>query len=121
MAVQDIPTDAPLRRDGGVGLGHASLDLGSTPDGIHNTGKFRQEPVAGVLYDPAPVLGDLGIDQLAEVRLEVFVGAFFVRAHQARVPGHVGGEDRGEAADRGHDLSSGRLALPSLTGNPRRP
>jgi hypothetical protein len=26
------------------------------------------------------------------------------------LPGHVGGEDRGEAADRGHGLSGGRWA-----------
>ena len=36
------------------------------------------------------------------VRLEAFVGAFFVRPHQPRVPRHVGGEDRGETANRGH-------------------
>jgi hypothetical protein len=24
-----------------------------------------------------------------------------IRAHKARVPGHIGGEDRGETADRG--------------------
>ena len=39
--------------------------------------------------------------------------ASFMRIHirLTYVPRHIGGEDRGEAADRGHDLSGGRLAL----------
>jgi hypothetical protein len=32
------------------------------------------------------------------------VGPFLIRAHQARIAGHIGGEDRGETADRGHVL-----------------
>jgi hypothetical protein len=31
-----------------------------------------------------------------------------IHTHQAGVPGHVGGEDRGEAADRGHFGAGGR-------------
>jgi hypothetical protein len=53
--------------------------------GVHNTCKFRQEPVAGVLYDPTPVLGDLGIDQLTEMSFEPLVRALLIRPHQARV------------------------------------
>jgi hypothetical protein len=30
------------------------------------------------------------------------VRSLLIRPDEARVPGHVGGEDRGEAADRGH-------------------
>ena len=71
-------------------------------------GKFRQQAVAGVLDDPAPVLLDLRIDQLPEMRLEPFVRPLLIRAHQARVPRHVGGEDRGEAADRRHLWPGGR-------------
>jgi hypothetical protein len=62
---------------------------------------------SGVLYDPAPVLGDLGIDQLVKVRPQPFVRPLLIHPHQARVPGHIGGEDRGEAADRRHGLSGG--------------
>jgi len=39
------------------------------------------------------------------MRLEARVRAFLVGTHQARIAGHVGGEDRGEAAGcgrRGH-------------------
>jgi hypothetical protein len=30
------------------------------------------------------------------------VRPFLIRTHQARVPCHIGGEDRGEATRRGH-------------------
>ena len=56
------------------------------------------------------VLRDLRIDQLAEVGFQTFVRPLLIRPHQAGIARHVGGEDRGEAADRGHDLSGGRLA-----------
>ena len=51
-----------------------------------------------VLDDPAPVLADLRIDQFAQMRLEAFVCAFLIRAHQARIADHIRGEDRGETA-----------------------
>jgi len=79
--------------------------------GQHNAAKFRQEAVASVLYDPASVLGDLRIDQYAEVGSEPLVRPLLIRAHLARVPRHVGGEDRSEAADSGHVLSGGKAGL----------
>ena len=48
------------------------------------------------------MLADLRVDELAAMRLEAFVRAFLVRAHQARIARHIGGEDRGETADSGH-------------------
>jgi hypothetical protein len=53
-----------------IALGHRALDLHSAADGIHDTGELRQEGVAGVLYDPAPMLADLRIDQSLEVGFE---------------------------------------------------
>src|SRR5262249_36060953 len=44
------------------------------------TRKFRQQPVAGCLYDAAVMLGDLRVDQLSAMRLEAFEGAFLVGA-----------------------------------------
>lgn len=44
---------------------------------------------------------DPRLDKLAEVRLEPPVRPFFVRTHQARVPRHIGGQDRGETRDGG--------------------
>jgi hypothetical protein len=39
------------------------------------------------------VLPDLRIDQLPEMRFEALVRPFLVRAHQARMARHIGGED----------------------------
>jgi hypothetical protein len=38
---------------------------------------------------------------------------FFIRSHQARVAGHIGGEDSGEAANWGHFLPGGRCFNPT--------
>jgi hypothetical protein len=48
------------------------------------------------------MLGDLWVDDLAAMRLEPLVRAFFVRSHQTRVARHIGGEDRSETADSRH-------------------
>src|SRR6516164_8577960 len=48
------------------------------------------------------MLTDLRIDQLPEVGFQAFMGSFLIRAHQARIADHIGGEDRGETADREH-------------------
>jgi hypothetical protein len=45
---------------------------------------------------------DLRVNELAAMRLEAIVRSFLVHAHQARVPRHIGGEDRCETADRRH-------------------
>jgi hypothetical protein len=42
------------------------------------------------------MLGDRRIDKLAAQRFEAFERAFFVRAHQPRIPRHIGGENGGE-------------------------
>jgi hypothetical protein len=53
---------------------------------------------------------DLGIDEFPEMGFQPFVRPLLIRPHQARIPRNVGGEDRGEAADRGHASRSGLLA-----------
>ena len=56
------------------------------------------------------VLRNLRIEELAAQRCEVFERAFLVRPHQPRIARHIGGEDRGKTAGRGH-YSSGIPAL----------
>ena len=100
-----MPTRNSIRSSGWgdpVAIGHPPLHLRGAPDGVNDAGEFGQEAVAGVLHDPAPVLGDLRIDQLLEVSFEPLVRPLLVLPHQARVPRHIGGEDRGEAASGGH-------------------
>jgi hypothetical protein len=106
----DAEPDALLIGHLGLAVDHPALDLQSASHGVHHTGKFGQQPVAGVLYGTAPVFPDLRLDQLPEMRFQAFVRPLLIRAHQARVAGHVGGEDRGEAADGGHLSVGGQLA-----------
>jgi hypothetical protein len=57
---------------------------------------------AGDLDGAAAVLGDYRIEELMAQRFEAFERAFLVGPHQPRIPHHIGGEDRGETAGRGH-------------------
>ena len=86
-------------------VGHAALDLNGATHRIDHAWKFRQQSVAGILYRMAAVLLDLGLNQLAEMRLKPLMRPLLIRPHQARVPRHIGGEDCGKAADRGHGLA----------------
>jgi len=43
-----------------------------------------------------------GSEELAAQRFEAFERAFLVHPHQPRIPGHIGGKDRGETAGSGH-------------------
>src|SRR6516165_51181 len=61
--------------------------------GTDDTGELSQEAVAGVLDDTAVVLGDLRIDQLAEMPLPAFVRTLLIGAHQPRIACDIGGED----------------------------
>src|SRR5262249_11477324 len=98
----DPELDPLLWRGARVARGHAALDLGGTSDAIDHARELGEKAVPGVLYCPAAVHGDLRIDQFPEVRGEPFVRPLLTHPHQARIPRHIGGEDRGEAADRGH-------------------
>ena len=45
-----------------------------------------------------------------QMRLQPLERALLVRSHQARIAGHIGGEDRGEAAGGGHRGPSTRFS-----------
>jgi len=66
---------------------------------VHDTGKLRQQAITGVLYDPASVLLDLRIDQLAEMPFEPFVGP--LRRLAAILAADVAGYSRLMGADEG--------------------
>jgi hypothetical protein len=51
-----------------------------------------------VLYDTAPVLNDLWVDELAEVGRDPLVRPFLIRSHQPRVTRHIGGENGSKTA-----------------------
>jgi DNA-binding transcriptional LysR family regulator len=77
--------DPFFRRGSRVPLCHPPLHLRGAPDGVDDAGELGKEAVAGVLYNPAPVLGDLRIDQLPEVPFEPFVRPLLIRPHQTRI------------------------------------
>ena len=99
----------------GLAIDHRPLQLGGAADRVDDAREFHQHPVAGGLDDAAGMLADLRVDELAAMRLEAFVRAFLVRAHQARVARHIGGEDRGETAGRGHGCGSPPCSRVSLS------
>ena len=98
----DAHFDAAVPRDTRVPLGHRLLHFDGATHRIDDAGKFHQQPIAGGLDDAAMVFGDLRIDELTAQRFEAFERALLVRPHQPRIPRHVGGKDRGEAAGGGH-------------------
>ena len=89
-----------------IAIDHSTLDLGGAAHRVDHAREFREQAVASALYGPAPMLPDLGINQLPEMRLEAFARPFLVRPHQARVPRHIEGEDSSKATGRGHGCGS---------------
>jgi hypothetical protein len=87
----DAEPDAPLVADHGLTVDHPALNLGGAAHRVDDARKFRQHAIAGILDGAALVLLDLRVDQLTEMRLEALVRVLFVRAHQTRIAGHIGG------------------------------
>jgi hypothetical protein len=114
----DAEPDAPLLRRLGLALDHPPLDLDRAAHGVHHARELCQEPIAGVLNDATPVLRDLRLDQLSEVRLEPLVRSLLIRAHQSRVARDIDGEDCSKATDRGHVSPRDRLGLTKSTPKP---
>ena len=100
-------------RGAGIAFGHAALPFGSTTQPIDDAPEFNEKSVAG-RFDDAPVmLGDLRIDYLGADRPQPVEGSFLVRPHQPRIARDIGGQDRGEAAGRGHASGTPALRRPS--------
>jgi hypothetical protein len=98
----DAKLDAPRRQCRRVAFSHGRLDCRGAAQRIDGAGKFHKHAIAGGLDDAATMRGDLQVDQLAAMGLELLVRPFLVCAHQPRVAGHIGGQDRGETADSWH-------------------
>ncbi len=78
----DAQVDAAIRRQVGVALGHAALNLDGAAHGIDDAGEFDEQPVARRLDDAALMLGDLRVDEVLAVRLEALQ-----RSRRHRPPG----------------------------------
>jgi putative spermidine/putrescine transport system permease protein len=73
--------------------------------------------IAAAAFAAVDVELELRIDHFAQMRLEAFVRALLIRAHQARIAHHIRGEDRGETAGGGHGghCSAAITSAPNLT------
>jgi len=94
----DPELDAPVGHLGGIALRHRPLHRDGTAHRIDDAAELDQHPIAGGLDDPAVMLGDLRIDELAAQRLEAFERALLILPHQPRIPRHIGGKYRGKTA-----------------------
>jgi hypothetical protein len=90
----------------GLAVDHCPLQFHGTAHRVDDAREFRQHAIASILDDAAGMLADLRVEELAAMRLEALVRALLVRAHQPRIARHIGSEDRGKTAGRGH--GSGR-------------
>jgi hypothetical protein len=98
----DAKLDAPIGGNLGIALGHRALHLDRAAHRVDDAGKLDQHAVAGGLDDAAVMRGNFRIGDRAPQLGQRGVRALLVRAHQPRIPGHIGGEDRGETAGSGH-------------------
>ena len=73
----------------GILLNHAALHLDGASGGIDDAGELDQNAVASRLDDPPAMRGDGGVHEGLSGSLETSQDAFFVRAHQAAVPGDI--------------------------------
>src|SRR6266446_9436994 len=106
--------DPAVCRQGDIPFRHRRLDLGRAAQRIDHAGELHQQAVAGGLDDAAPVLGDLGIDQLAAVRLEPRKRPFLVDADQPAVARDVRGENGSQPA---FDAFRGQSGAPNRRGS----
>jgi hypothetical protein len=105
----DAELDATLARKGGVALCHPVLHGNRAGDCFDDRRKRKQEAVTDGLDDLPIVRGNERINQLRAVRFQRQQRAFLVRAHEARIAHHVGGNDGSEvtldrAGRHGHIL-----------------
>src|SRR5262249_10980099 len=77
-----------------IAFGHCSLDLGRTAQGVDNAGELDQQPVAGGLDDATVMLSNFRVDYLGSEGLQPAERSFLVGSDQARIPRHIGREDR---------------------------
>ena len=94
----DAEGDAPVLGRLCVAVGHRALDLDGASDRIDDAREFDERPIASQLHGAAAVLFHLGVDELAAMGLQAGERPLLVRAHQARIARHIGGENGGQPA-----------------------
>src|SRR5260370_1864944 len=90
----DAKADALAFGDVGVTVLHPLLHDDGATHGVDDRGELDQHPVTGRLDDAPLVLGDQRGDQLSAMALEGRERPFLVGAHEARIRGYIGAEER---------------------------
>ena len=81
--------DPLLRRYTGIACDHAPLDIEGATHCLDNTGKLDQHTVTCEFHNPAAVLGDGAVDQLAPMPLEAHERALLVSTHEAGIASDI--------------------------------
>ena len=98
--VADMNADAEADRIGAgaraanFALAELFLYLDGASNRVHRAGEFQQRTVAHELDDTAGMRGDRRIDQFAPQRVKPCKRPRLVDPHEARIPDHVGRQDR---------------------------
>jgi hypothetical protein len=87
-----------LRRNFGIALPHALLDLDRAADCIHDARKLDENAIARRFHDTTAVLLSFGVDQLSAIFLKARERACLICTHQPAIAGNVGSEYGGELA-----------------------
>jgi hypothetical protein len=86
--------DAAIFRNTVIAQRNFALQFHRGAHRVDDARELDEQPVTGSLDDAAVILGDLGVSDVAAQRGQRRVGPFLVRAHQPRVVGDVGHQDR---------------------------
>lgn len=89
-----------------------AMELHRSPNRLDRAWKLRQEAIAGIVYDAAPMSGDCRMDGPRQQRAQFGVGSFLVIVHEPRIASHISCQYRRQPA-----LDPG-LADPAPLGPP---
>src|SRR6516165_2321691 len=90
--------DAPALRQSGIARQQDLLHCQCAANCIDDAAELDESPVAGILDDPAAMLADFRLDDLAPTGYEAPMGAFLVGGHQPRISDDIGSENRRQPA-----------------------
>jgi hypothetical protein len=99
-----------------IALGHGALNLDRALDSVDHARELDQRAVAHQLYRAAAARCDRRLEQLAAVGFQAGERTGLVRAHEARVAGHIGGEDRRKSAVHGHGATALQVIAQGIGG-----
>jgi hypothetical protein len=92
----DAKHNSPLLGNPRLAVEHPTLDFHGATHRLDDAQKLSQEAIAHLVDDMTGMLGDLRVDELAEMRLDALVGSFLVSPHQPRVAHRIDEKDRGK-------------------------